>query len=156
MQTLDITQEAAALGLALKARRKVLGVSMAATSEAAGISRITWHRLEKGVTTVATSSLLAAAQVLGMRVAVDVTSAAPEGRYLMSDYLPLRIRVADHPQLQRLAWQLDTKTAVLTPREALGLYQRNWRHVDVAALVPAERSLVEALHTTFGGDWPGV
>lgn len=156
MPPLDITAEAQALGHTLKARRKALGVSMTAAAQAAGISRVTWHRLEKGVTTVATGSLLAAAQALGMQLSMDPARMEPAGSPHTSDYLPLHIRVADYPQLQRLAWQLDANTTVLTPREAFGLYQRNWRHVAAAALAPAERSLIDALRATLGGDWPGV
>jgi transcriptional regulator with XRE-family HTH domain len=156
MRTPNVTEQAELLGHALRARRKALGVSMVAAAEAAGISRVTWHRLEKGVTTVATGSLLAAAQVLGMRLFAGATGAASEGSCPTSDYLPLRIRVAEHPQLQRLAWQLDADAVVLAPREAFDLYQRNWRHLDVTALMPAERSLIQALRATFGGDWPGV
>ena len=56
---------------------------------------------------------------------------------------------ADYQQLKRLAWQLkDTKE--LTPREALDLYERNWRHVDTAAMDEGERELIEVLLAAFG------
>ena len=38
----------------------------------------------------------------------------------------------------------------LTPEQALGLYERNWRHVDVDALEPKERALVAALTSQLG------
>ena len=58
--------------------------------------------------------------------------------------------LADYPQLKRLAWQLPGAKA-LTPQEALNLYERNWRHVDVATLTPRERILVQQLAATLGG-----
>lgn len=149
--------EAIALGQALRARRKALGISMVTAAEAAGISRVTWHRLEKGEPTVALGSVLAAAQVLGLRVAVDdVDTTPPAASHPPGECLPMRIRLGDHPQLRRLAWQVSDSATTLTPREAFGLYQRNWRHVDVAALQAAELALIHALRETFGGAWPGV
>ncbi|OGQ26612.1 MAG: hypothetical protein A2138_17075 [Deltaproteobacteria bacterium RBG_16_71_12] len=65
--------------------------------------------------------------------------------------MPTTIALDEHPQLQRIAWQLAPGTT-LTPREAHALYQRNWRHVDVAALDAGERLLIGALVRTFGGD----
>lgn len=37
------------------------------------------------------------------------------------------------PQLKRLAWQVHG-AETLRPAEALDIYERNWRHVDKAAL----------------------
>ena len=39
----------------------------------------------------------------------------------------------------------------LTPEDALGLYERNWRQVDTAALDASERALVNALVQHLGG-----
>ncbi|KAF1695314.1 helix-turn-helix domain-containing protein [Pseudoxanthomonas koreensis] len=156
MPAIDITADAKELGRALRARRKALGISMVAAAEAAGISRITWHRLEKGEPTVALGSLLAAARVLGIGLYTTDAGTTPAQAQAPEASLPLRIRPADHPQLGRLAWQMDADATTLAPREAFGLYQRNWRHVDVAALQPGELSLIHALRETFGGDWPGV
>ena len=41
-------------------------------------------------------------------------------------------------------------TRELNPLEALGIYERNWRHVDVSALEPQERNLIDALRLAFG------
>ena len=146
------------LGQALRARRKALGISMVAAAEAARISRVTWHRLAKGEPTVALGSLLAAAQVLGMRItaASEPESASGQMPAASADNLPLQIRLHDHPQLRRLAWQVQDDATVLSPREAFDLYQRNWRYLDSAQLQPGERALIHALAVTFGGDWPGV
>lgn len=55
----------------------------------------------------------------------------------------------DYPQLKQLAWQV-LGTVELTPAEMLSIYERNWRHVDVQALAPRERHLVDALRMALG------
>ncbi|MBN8491255.1 MAG: helix-turn-helix domain-containing protein [Burkholderiales bacterium] len=144
------------LGEALRARRKGLGISMTAAAEAARISRVTWHRLEKGETTVALGSLLAAAEALGLHLRLEDPAANTSAPDLPAGFLPLHIALQEFPQLERLAWQVQDGTHALSPREAFGLYQRNWRHLDVGALDSGERALIHALRDTFGGDWPGV
>ena len=121
---------------------------MTAAAETAHISRVTWHRLEKGEGTVALGSLLAALQALGLelRVADPGTAAVAETLPLAAEAgLPLRIRLQDYPGLRRLAWQLGEGMEALTPREALGLYQRNARHLDEDRLEPREQALIHAL-----------
>lgn len=54
------------------------------------------------------------------------------------------MRLADYPQLKQLAWQVHGVDE-LTPAEALSIYERNWRHIDLAALQPHEQQLVEGL-----------
>ena len=63
--------------------------------------------------------------------------------------LPKRIRLANYKQLKRLAWQLKG-TKEMTPKEALDLYERNWRHVDAKAMDSRERELLEMLLAAFG------
>lgn len=64
--------------------------------------------------------------------------------------LPDRIVLAQYPQLRQLAWSAPG-LAELTPREAFGLYERNWRHIDVSAMEANERALVESLVARLGG-----
>lgn len=145
------------LGQALRQRRKALGINITAAAEAARISRVTWHRLEKGEPTVALGSLLSAAQVLGMRVRIeDGRIFEPPTAPTLGDWLPLHIRLSDYPALRALAWQVGNDAVTFTPREAFGLYQRNWRHVDASALQENEAALIRALKDIFDGDWPDV
>lgn len=145
------TDVAATLGLALRARRKTLGISMAAAADAACISRVTWHRLEKGEATVALGSLLAAARVLGVDLRLQsADTAPPAAEYSLDDALPLHIRLDDYPQLRRLAWQVGDATQRVSPHEALGLYERNWRHLQPELLEQKERALIDALRQVFG------
>ena len=133
-----------ALGERLRARRKQMGISATAAAEAAGMSRVTLHRLERGEPSVTVGAWLGAAAVMGLELDLHdphLRAASPE--------LPPQIRLADHPQLKQLAWQLQG-VETLTPREAFALYERNWRHVDVPALTPSERELVQRLAHAFG------
>lgn len=145
------------LGNGLRVRRKGLGISMTAAADAAGISRVTWHRLEKGESTVAWGSFLAAAVAVGLDVDL-VGPDLPEAELVptVRDHLPLNIPLSDFPGLRRLAWQVGEKVSALTPREALGMYMRNARHLDVQALPPDEIALIRALEAVFGEDVPGV
>lgn len=137
-----------ALGASLRAQRKRLGISMTAAAAAAGISRVTWHRLEKGAGTVALGAMLSAARALGLEVRLHQPGETASGQ--PERMLPLDIHLDDYPQLRALAWQVQDGRQRLAPREAHGLYRRNWRHVPVDQLLPPERALIRALGETFG------
>lgn len=132
------------LGARLRDARKQQKVSAVAASEAAGISRVTLHRIERGEPSVAIGAWAAAAGALGLSLGLEDadsgTDAAP---------LPQRIRLDDYPQLKKLAWQLSG-VEELSPRQALDLYERNWRHVERPSLSTKEAALIEALSRTFG------
>lgn len=53
------------------------------------------------------------------------------------------------PALKQLAW--NRRGRWIPAEEALAMYERNWRFVDVAALEPSERALIERLKARFGG-----
>lgn len=133
------------VGEQLRLVRKQQGVTAVAAAEAAGISRVTWHRIERGEPSVAIGAWAAAAGALGLALELRDSRASPGAAPL-----PERIRLNDYPQLKKLAWQLPGVTE-LTPREALDLYERNWRHVDRASLSPKELALIDALATALGG-----
>ena len=154
-RTLPLAHEQALrLGHALRAARQALGISVTAAAETAHMSRVTWHRLEKGEATVGLGLLLAAARVLDMEVRLQPVQAGKDGREDASpgQWLPLHIPLGDYPQLRQLAWQVGDGRLTLTPREALGLYERNWRHVQPALLEPGEHALLEALRLVFGAE----
>ena len=145
--------QARQLGAALRAHRKTLGISMTVAAETAGISRVTWHRLEKGESRVAWGSLLAAAEVLGMALHLGIgkaVSGSETSAVSLDVALPLHIRMADYPGLRRLAWQVGEAVDTLSPREAFGLYTRNARHLQVDELSQGEQSLLRALRQVFG------
>jgi hypothetical protein len=57
---------------------------------------------------------------------------------------------AHFPELARLAWNRDLSRPI-SGEEALGLYEANWRHVEVDALSPREWQLIKELADRFGG-----
>ena len=139
-----------AMGTRLRARRKSLGVSAIAAAESAGISRVTWYRMEKGEPSVAGGAWASAAAVVGVALVLGEQEAdAPmKGR---DGWLPARVRLEDYPQLRALAWHVQG-VSELTPRDALSIYERNARHLDESELEPGERALIEALRAAFPGD----
>lgn len=58
------------------------------------------------------------------------------------------VRIADFPQLRILAWQRHSPE--MDARDALALYEANWRFIDQDALLPAERALLERIQNTYG------
>ena len=142
----------AALGQRIREQRKALKVSAVDAAESAGMSRVTLQRIERGEPSVTMGAWIGAATAVGLELElVDprTPGGAGKGRGGKPPF-PARIRLADYPQLKRLAWQLHG-VATLSPEDALGLYERNWRHVDTAALDAAERGLVNALVQHLGG-----
>ena len=155
---LPLTQSTAqlqALGTQLRERRKALRVSSTAAAEAAGMSRVTLHRIEKGEPSVAAGAWANAMAVLGMSLvalnAEDAQATHPKDAIGpdLPNWIPVRVHLSDYPQLKALAWQVHG-TDTLTPVEALGIYERNARHLDTEAMSPAEQSLLQALRTGLG------
>lgn len=106
---------------------------MAETATAAGISRVTLHRIERGNPSVTAGAYANAVAELGLRVAAN----------------PGGIRIGDYAQLSLIAWN-HRPNDVLTDAEVLDLYERNWRHVDLSALSADEGALIEGLARAAG------
>ena len=143
----------AALGQQIRAYRKALNISATTAAQAAGMSRITLHRIEAGEPSVTMGAYFNAMTALGINFGI-VPIELPEATAPRRDddhrgWIPARIRLADYPQLKQLAWQVHG-TDELTPTEALSIYDRNWRHIDEGSLTAHEKELVEALHLGLG------
>lgn len=137
------------IGLRIRAHRKALRISATAAAEAAGMSRVTLYRVERGNPSVAMGAYMSAIAALGLDVDLaDSRTRANTGR--SAPKLPSNIRLEDFPQLRRLAWQRKSLDKI-GPKEALNLYERNWRHVDRNAMEPREHALVKLLVETLGG-----
>lgn len=153
--TEDVTGQAATIGRQIRTRRRELKVSTAAAAEAAGMSRVTWYRIEKGEPSVSFAAYLSAISVLGLELKVVAPVASSPDNQVKephkAGWIPARIALADYPQLKQLAWQLQG-VEFLSPREALGIYERNWRHLDLEALLPHEQSLIDALRLAFADE----
>jgi transcriptional regulator with XRE-family HTH domain len=141
----------AAIGAQIRAQRKALRISATVAAEAAGMSRITLHRIEGGEPSVTMGAYLNVLAALGMAFGV-IPPAAPAAQVAdeaRRGWLPARVRLADYPQLKQLAWQVHG-TDELTPQEALGIYERNWRHMDLSALTAHEQDLINTLRQVLG------
>lgn len=135
----------ALLGERIRTARKRQRVTAVAAAQAAGISRVTLHRIERGEPTVAVGAWIAVATALGLTFdLLDAKAAAGTTK------LPKKIRLRDFPQLKKLAWQLQGVDEI-SPQEALDLYERNWRHLDRAALSDNEAGLIDVLSRELSG-----
>jgi len=141
-----------ALGARIRQRRKVLGVSVTTAAEAAAVSRVTWHRMEKGEFTVTIGAWFNALAVLGLEFGIGLTGTVTPSQPSpdLPAAIPIRVVLAEFPQLAALAWQVQGVAAV-SPREAFDIYERNERHIDRANLTPGEANLIAGLEQVFGG-----
>lgn len=142
-------QRARAFGAAIRDRRKDLGVSAIAAAESAGMSRVTWYRLEKGEPSVTMGAYFAAMDVLELEC--HVLTAAQKTAQQSQDrekWIPARISLEDYPQLKKLSWHVRG-ISTLSPQEAFDIYERNLRHLDVEHLQEHERQLLLALRVAF-------
>ncbi len=144
--------ELQALGEQIRVRRKAPKVS---ATVAVGMSRVTLHRIEKGESSVAMGAWANAIAVLGMALharPTDKTNAPARSvgqKADLANWIPVRVRLADYPHLKALASQMHG-TDALSPTEALGIYERNARHLDPTAMQPEEQALWQALRTGLG------
>lgn len=128
------------LGARLRDRRKALGVTAVACAEAAGVSRVTLHRIEMGNASVTIGAYVNVAAALGLHLVVPVLD-APAAE-------PATIAVGDYPGLRSLAWQTDAGTTI-TETEALNLYERGWRHLDHETLTDQEKAFIQHLADAY-------
>jgi transcriptional regulator with XRE-family HTH domain len=140
-----------AVGQRIRARRKTLRISAMAAAQAAGMSRVTLHRIEGGEASVTMGAYLNAMAALGLTLDVVAPGqASPAGEPGPDNHaLPASIHLADYPALKRLAWHAPGLTE-LTPAEALSLYERNWRHLDREGMSASERALLDRLVNEVG------
>ena len=136
-----------ALGTQIRTQRKALRLSATVVAEAAGISRVTLHRIEKGEPSVVMGAWYNTLSALGMVLqARNIGSGETDSPQTVdrSGWIPARVALADYPQLRALAWQVHG-TDTLTPPEALDIYERNARHLDLKAMSGDEQALLQAL-----------
>ena len=142
----ETAQRLSVLGGRIRERRKKLKLSATVAAEAAGMSRITWYRIEKGEPAVTMGAWFNAAAVLGLTLDIPETEEAEADR---RGWIPARIRLADYPELEKLAWHVRG-VEDLSAREALDVYERNQRHLDLGAMTPEEMQLLVDLRMAFG------
>ena len=140
------TAQLQALGAQIRSQRKALRLNATVTAEAAGLSRVTLHRIEKGEPSVTMGAWCSAMAVLGMALQARRRTDADTAAHATdrTGWIPARVALADYPQLRALAWQVHG-TDTLTPIEALDIYERNARHLDLQAMSADEQALLQAL-----------
>jgi len=133
-----------ALGRRIRAQRERQKVTATDAAEAAGMSRVTLHRVEQGEPSVTMGAYLSAMSAVGLSLQVREPEAT------CASALPVVVRLDEYPALKQLAWQLPGVTE-LSPAQALDLYERSWRHLDREGLTSQERRLIRALADELGG-----
>lgn len=151
----NTTEKLIRLGRQIRAYRKSLKINATIAAEAAGMSRVTFYRIEKGELSVTMGAYLNAIAALGLELDLinptdHFTKVTKDPEDNREGWIPSKIRLADYPQLKQLAWQVHGIDE-LTPGEALSIYERNWRHVNIRTMETRERNLVKALRIAFGG-----
>ena len=92
------------LGREIHRRRKALKITATTTSEAAGVSRMTLNRIERGEPSVTLGAYYKVIVALGL--AFDLyDSSLEKGKKCRSLNLPEKIKIADYPQLKKISWQ---------------------------------------------------
>jgi len=147
-----IADQLIVLGEQIRTHRKALRISATAAAEAAGMSRVTLHRIEKGEPAVTMGAYVNAMAALGLNFRLVRPAELIESHHAADreGWIPARIRLMDYPQLKQLAWQVHG-AETLSPLEAWDIYERNWRHMDEQALTVPERQLIDSLRLAFGG-----
>ncbi len=140
-------QRLQAIGAGIRRRRRQLGVSAIATAAAAGVSRVTLHRIETGAASVTLGALINVLDALDLSLSdlegPEADAAAPSQ--------PEPIELGTYPLLQQLAWHVQGSGG-LRPAEAAGLYARQRRRRDLAPLLPHERQLLTTLERSPDGN----
>jgi transcriptional regulator with XRE-family HTH domain len=138
-----VTTQLETLGRRIRAQREQQKVTATDAAEAAGMSRMTLHRVEQGEPSVTMGAYLSALAAVGLSLQVREPDVA------FASALPAVVRLDDYPALKQIAWQLPG-VAELNPSQALDLYERNWRHLDRDNLTSRERKLIQALADELG------
>lgn len=139
-------QRLRAIGERIRRRRKALGISAMATAAAAGISRVTLHRIETGATSVTLGALMNVLDALDL--SLGQLEGAKDGR--AGAGAPAQsepIALAAYPLLRQLAWHVQGSGS-LSAAEAAALYARQRRRLDLEPLLPQERQLIATLQQT--------
>lgn len=140
----------------IRQRRLSLGVSAVVAAYTAGMSRVTWHRIENAEPSVTMGAYFSALEVLGLDLELKPREVVDSGQESANPVLddtheaidiPLHIPIQDYPQLRQIAWHIKDNFE-LTQAEAFGLYERNRRHLDMDQMQDHELELLKALENS--------
>lgn len=143
------------LGAKIRAQRKSLGVLAKSVAGAARVSRLTLRRIEKGESSVSLEKYLRVCEVLGLYLDILISDGSQRLDTSQSKDFSRSdgrsIRIEDYPQLKALAWQLDSK-ALLSEHEAMCIYERNRRFLELEKIEEREKLLMQRLIEELGMD----
>ena len=147
----DAVSQLADIGQLIMQHRKSFKITANAAAETAGISRVTLHRIEKGESTVSMGAYLNVMSALDLNLHLsaktDIGNTANAGSV---GKLPVRLSLAEYPQLKELAWHVQGVDE-LSLVEAHSIYERNKRFLDTENLSDTEQALIELLGVAFEG-----
>ena len=147
----DAVSQLADIGQLIMQHRKSFKITANAAAETAGISRVTLHRIEKGEYTVSMGAYLNVISALDLNLHLsaktDIGNTANAGSV---GKLPVRLSLAEYPQLKELAWHVQGVDE-LSLVEAHSIYERNKRFLDTENLSDTEQALIELLGVAFEG-----
>jgi transcriptional regulator with XRE-family HTH domain len=129
------------LGERIREVRRARDIDVNSAALAAGVSRITWFRIERGFGSVHIGAYAKALEALGIRLNEDMDEPGPSED--SENHIPVRVQLARYPQLRQIAWHVRAED--ISPTEARDIYARNWNHINVDELTAIERNLVVAL-----------
>lgn len=147
--SLNQARQLVLIGQAIRQRRIELGVTAVATAEAASISRVTLHRIEKGESTVSIGAYVSVASALNLTLDLQTANETNPGVERVAS-VPMRISLDKYPQLRELAWHMPGASH-LSPAEAYSLYVRNQRFLEPERLTGDEQTLIRQLEEIFEG-----
>ncbi len=127
-------------------QRKKVKVAAESVALAAGISRVTLHRIEKGEPGVNLGAFISVLCALGMHLNLESDDGEAKQQPNMIDLK--KIAIKDYPQLKNISWQLRDE-AVLNAQEAKGIYERNEKYISFENLQPDELELIRQLGVEF-------
>ena len=137
------------IGGQIKQRRTTFKITATAVSEAAGISRVTLHRIEKGEPSVSMGAYCSVLSALDLILsAVGKENLVIQSKVDRTGWIPANIPLADYPQLKELGWHIQG-LGHLSPMEAHSIYERNKRFLENDKLTDSERELIDALRVAF-------
>lgn len=123
------------LGQTLRAARTGAGMTLEQLAGRTGFSMRLLSEAERGKPGVSIGRIMAIAAAAGVNLSTQRTTER-------------HIDVGHYPQLRLLTWQGNRRH--ISERDALALYEANWRFVDSAHLSPHEAALIQQLVQRHG------
>lgn len=124
------------LGQRLRQARHRVGLTLEDLAGRTGLSLRFLSELERGKEGASLGRVLHVAAAVGVDLQLETNG------------VPL-VEVDRYPELKLLGWQ-RTAHRFMDERDALALYEANWRFVDVGRLIPREAELIRQLAERHG------